>query len=190
MIGLQTAKDKFLAGLPFDGYVASGTPAQQQDWYRFADLVRLSEPQKALIAAFPRTLNVLVVSGLWCGDCVQQVPMLRRIEQGAPGRIELRILDRDENMDLAEQVKICGGYRVPTVIFLNEDFEFLGLLGDRTLARYRAIAARKLGSSCPLPGAPVPADEVATTLQDWVNEFERIQLLLRLSPKLRERYGD
>jgi len=76
------------------------------------------------------------------------------------------------------------------VVFMNEDFEFVGLAGDRTLSRYRALAARMLGASCPLPGAPVPEDEIAATLQDWVEEFERAQLLLRLSGKLRQRHGD
>jgi hypothetical protein len=85
---------------------------------------------------------------------------------------------------------ICGGRRVPTVLFLNEDFEFVSILGDRSLTRYRAMAAKQLGASCPLPGAPVPADEIAATRQDWLNEFERVQLVLRLSPKLRERYND
>jgi hypothetical protein len=48
----------------------------------------------------------------------------------------------------------------------------------------------KLGPACPLPGAPLPDDELAATLQDWLNEFERIELLLRLSPRLRRKHGD
>jgi hypothetical protein len=87
-------------------------------------------------------------------------------------------------------VKICGGLRVPVVIFMNEDHEFVGLAGDRTLSRYRAVAKRSLGPSCPLPGAPVPPDELAATVADWLAEFERAALLVRLSPKLRARHGD
>jgi hypothetical protein len=79
---------------------------------------------------------------------------------------------------------------VPVVVFMNEDFDFVAFAGDRTLARYRALAGRLLGPSCPLPGVAVPADEVGATLQDWVDEFERVHLLLRLSPKLRQRHGD
>jgi hypothetical protein len=52
------------------------------------------------------------------------------------------------------------------------------------------LAARQLGASCPLPGAMVDADEVGATRQDWLDELERVQLLCRLSPKLRQRYGD
>jgi len=62
--------------------------------------------------------------------------------------------------------------------------------GDRTLSRYRALAQRQLGPSCPLPGAPVPDDEIAATFQDWMDEIERVQLLCRLSTKLRTKHGD
>lgn len=181
---------KFAAGLTYDGHVASGKPAQQENWAAAAGRVRLTEEQRRLVAGFTRRINVLCLSGTWCGDCVAQCPMLRRIEEADPAAVVLRFLDRDEHIDLSEQVRICGGLRVPTVLFLNEEFEFVSLLGDRTLARYRAIAARQLGPSCPLPGAPVPPEEVAATLQDWVDEFERVHLLVRLSPKLRQKHGD
>ena len=87
-------------------------------------------------------------------------------------------------------MRINAGTRVPTVIWCAEDFEFCALLGDRTLARYRAMAARQLGAACPLPGAPVAADEAAATVQGWIDEFERVQLMLRLSPRLRQLHGD
>lgn len=116
--------------------------------------------------------------------------MLDHIQRASPRAISLRILDRDRNKDLAEPLSICGGLRVPTVVFLNEDFEFVGVMGDATISRYRAKAAKQLGASCPLPGADVPADEIAATLKDWVEQFERTHLLLRLSAKLRERHGD
>jgi hypothetical protein len=54
----------------------------------------------------------------------------------------------------------------------------------------RAKAAKSLGASCPLPGAGVDADEAAATLADWVREFELAHLVVRLSPKLRERHND
>ena len=108
----------------------------------------------------------------------------------ASDHIDLRWIERDREPDLARRLRINGGERVPVVVFMSEDFDVVSILGDRTLTRYRALAARNLGSSCPLPGAPVPDDELAGTLADWVDEFERVQLLLRLSPRLRERHQD
>ena len=48
----------------------------------------------------------------------------------------------------------------------------------------------QVGASCPtglvLPGDPL----LAQVTQDWLNEFERVQLMLRLSARLRQKYGD
>lgn len=189
---------KFRDALPYDQYVATGKPNEQGNWNAFHPRVKLTDAHRSLIAGFQRRINVLVISGTWCGDCVQQCPMLDHVARAHPASrsdpdaagIDLRFLDRDKNLDLAEPLMICGGLRVPTAIFLNEEFDFIAILGDRTLSRYRSLAAKYLGASCPLPGAPVPPDEVAATLQDWVDEFERVALLLRLSPKLRGKHGD
>jgi thiol-disulfide isomerase/thioredoxin len=183
-------RGKFESAQGYEAYVAGGSADQQENWRRILDKSSLTPSQRDLVAGFTRRVNVLVSSGLWCGDCVQQCPMLRRIEEANPRSVALRFVDRDRHLDLSEPLKICGGLRVPTVIFLNEDFDFVSILGDRTLSRYRAIAARQLGAACPLPGAEVPSDEMTDTVQDWVNEFERVHLLLRLSGKLRTRHGD
>lgn len=190
MVSQAMLAEHFARAHAYDRSLASDKPHEQANWRAFHERVRLTPAQAGLLATFTRRLNVLVLSGAWCGDCVQQVPMLDHIARAAAGAVDLRLLDRDENPDLAREVRICGGARVPVVLFLNEDHEFVGLAGDRTLSRYRALAARQLGASCPLPGAPVPADEVAATLQDWVDEFERAHLLVRLSPKLRQRHAD
>ncbi len=178
----------FEAALSWEAYLATD-PDRATRWREFHEKVELVEPQRSLLAGFTRRLNVLCISGIWCGDCVQQGPMLERIAAASP-EIDLRWVDRDEHAELAAQVKINAGLRVPVVLFMAEDFELLGWYGDRTLARYRALAAKNLGPSCPVPGAPVPPDELAATLADWVNEFERFQLMLRLSPRLRHRHGD
>jgi thiol-disulfide isomerase/thioredoxin len=180
----------FDSGLAYDPYVASGTPDQQSSWHAARERVRLANAQRELAASFTRRLNVLVISGTWCGDCVHQVPMIGAIAAANPGAITLRLVDRDDAIELSNQVKICGGNRVPTVLFLNEDFDFLSLYGDKSLARLRAQAAKAIGASCMIPGAGLASDEAAATLQDWVNEFERAHLIARLSAKLRQRHND
>lgn len=164
-------------------------PSKAENWRAIYDQVSLTDEQKTLIGGFVREMPVLISSGIWCGDCVQQLPLVERIAEANPV-IKVRYLDRDEHTDLAEQIKICGGMRVPVAIFMAEDFEPVSIFGDRTLTRYRALAAKQLGASCPLPGAPVPQEELDATLQDWLDEFERVHLLLRLSGRLREKHGD
>ncbi len=181
---------KFDAAVPFEAHVATGKPEQRDAWEKIYAQASLTDEQRKLVSLFSREMRVLVSSGVWCGDCVQQCPLLQRIAEVNPSRINLRLVDRDEHADLAERIKICGGLRVPVAIFMAEDFEPVSVFGDRTLTRYRALAARQLGASCPLPGAPVDDHELEDTLQDWLDEFERVHLILRLSTRLRQKHGD
>lgn len=190
MLSADYLKAKFEAALDYDAYLATGTDEQRRRWADVAAKLSLTSAQKQLLGGFVRRIHVLVVSGIWCGDCVAQCPMVSLIGSANPDRLPVRFVDRDVNKDLADQIKLNAGHRVPTVLFLAEDFELCAILGDRTLSRYRAIAARQLGASCPVGIVPPGDDELAATVQDWVNEFERVQLMLRVSPRFRQLHGD
>ena len=179
--------EKFKLALPYDRYVRSGTDEQQRRWQQVYDasVGAITSAQRDTLAGFARVMNVLIISGIWCGDCVQQCPLIQRIAEVNPGKIRVRLIDRDEHKDLSSQFRINDGDRVPVTLFLSEDFALCGTFGDRTLHRYRAIARRQLGASCPTGLAAPDADELTATLADWCNEIERMQLMLRLSPRLR-----
>ena len=84
--------------------------------------------------------------------------------------------------------QINAGFRVPVTWFMAEDFEPVSRIGDRTLSRYRSMARKVLGDGA-VQAAP-PVDPVRAVLDEVLDEFERVQLLLRLSPRWREKYGD
>jgi hypothetical protein len=182
--------EQFAAALPYDRYLQTGTDEQRRRWQQVYDAARLTPAQAQLLAGFTRDMKVLIVSGIWCGDCVQQCPLLQRCAEANPARIDLRLVDRDRHRDLSQRLRLNGGDRVPVVLFLAEDYELCGVYGDRTLNRYRFLAARQLGVSCPTGVLPPEQDELAATLQDWLNELERIQLMLRLSARLRQKHND
>jgi thiol-disulfide isomerase/thioredoxin len=187
-VNAQYLEAKFNNALDWEAYLATD-PQKSGHWRGVYEQVALTPEQRRLVEGFARQVNMLFVSGIWCGDCVEQGPLLQRIAEGSP-LIDLRFVDRDEHLDLAEQIKINAGLRIPVTIFMAEDFEPVSLFGDRSLARYRALAAKNLGVACPLPGLPVPDDELQATLQDWLNEVERVHLILRLSARLRQKHGD
>ena len=124
--------EKFAAALAYFRYVETGTADQQKRWQQFYDAVRLTPEQARLVAGFTRQMKVLIISGIWCGDCVQQCPFLQRCAEANTACIDLRLIDRDQHADLSGQVHLNGGKRVPVVLFLAEDYEFCGLQGDRT----------------------------------------------------------
>jgi hypothetical protein len=85
---------------------------------------------------------------------------------------------------------VCGGARVPVVLFLSEDNQQVGWYGDRTLAKYRRMVADEFGAACPTGLIPEENSLLAAVTQDWLNEFERSQLILRTSARLRKLHGD
>ena len=84
---------------------------------------------------------------------------------------------------------INGGARVPVVVFLSEDWQEVCRYGERTLSIYRKLAADQLGPSCPTGLVPPANEALATITAEWLAEFERAHLILRLSPRLREARG-
>ncbi len=182
--------DQFESGLGYERYVQAGTDEQQRRWRQVHDAGRLTDTQKELIGSFVREMKILVFSGIWCGDCVEQCPLIYRIAEANPAKIDLRFIDRPKDGELAPELRINGGSRVPLVLFLSEDNEWCATAGDRTINRYRAIARRKLGPSCSTGIVPPEKEELDATLGDWLNEVERVQLMLRLTPRLRQKYED
>lgn len=183
-------KEKHEAGLTYADYLATGTDAQRENWTKIYNQATLTDAQQKLIAGFTREVKIIGMSGIWCGDCVQQCPLVAKIAAANPEVLNLRWVDRDEHSDLQEKLTINAGKRVPVFVFCAEDYEMVGWYGDRVLSRYRTMAAKQLGVACPMPGAPVSDDEVAATLQDWLDQIERAHLLLRLSGRLRQKHGD
>ncbi|MEM7625675.1 MAG: thioredoxin family protein [Planctomycetota bacterium] len=181
---------KHAAGHDYTDYLATGDDSQREGWQKIYDQIELTDDQQKLLAGFTRQINVIAVSGIWCGDCVRQGPMFQKIAEATNGKVNLKWVDRDEHIDLQEKVKVNAGNRVPVVIFAAEDFELVGWSGDKLLCRYRIAAKQALGANCPLPGAPVPQHELDAELQNWIDEFERVHLLLRLSGRLRQKHGD
>jgi hypothetical protein len=76
------------------------------------------------------------------------------------------------------------------VIFLSEDWNEVFRYGERTLSIYRRLAVSQIGPSCPTGLVPPVGDEIAAMTAEWLDEFERAQLVLRLSPRLRICHGD
>jgi thiol-disulfide isomerase/thioredoxin len=181
---------KFELGLPLTEFLARyGTDSDRNKWQRAAEQTQITEAQKTLLAKFTRRTNVLVLAGAWCGDCASQCPIFERFAEAAPV-IVTRYIDRDEHADVQEALRINGGNRVPVVVFFSEDGYEVARYGERTLARYRQLVEQLTGEGC-ATGLVKGNDPVQMqVVQDWLDEFERVQWILRLSPRLRKLHGD
>ena len=181
-------QSKFEKGLAYDEFLAKhDNTDNRRRWAEIHAQVRLTNEQENLLGGFVREMNVLCLAGAWCGDCVGQCPIFDHFAR-ATSRIHLRFVDRDADSELTTELRVCGGSRVPVVVFMSEDFAECGRYGDRTLSRYRALAAECTGAAC----STGVLDSAALNLvvSDWLREFERVQHMLRTSPRLRKLHGD
>jgi len=181
--------EKYQLGLPYADFIARyANDGQKQRWRQVREQVVLTPAQCELLRSFHRAMPVLCLAGAWCGDCINQCPVFQHFADAAPG-ITIRYLDRDEHADVQRELQINAGNRVPVVVFFSEDGFEVARYGERTLSRYRNMM-REQASGCPT-GVVISSDPlVVQVTQDWLNEFERVQWLLWLSPRLRQIHGD
>jgi hypothetical protein len=178
------------AALSYEDYLATSAEKAQR-WRRIAaEIPPLTDAQIRRLDGHGRRLNVLFYSGIWCGDCVRQGPMVLRIAEACGSMVRLRFAERDSSEWLREELRVLGGLRVPVAVFLSEDYFEIARFGDRTLASYRAKALREVGAACSSGIVSPPLEELAAEMGEWVNLFERALLMLRLAPQLRSRYSD
>ncbi len=179
----------FAAALPYADFLKKyATSEQLHRWNDFHGSVQIKPQQASLLQSFTREMPVLVLAGAWCGDCINQCPIFHHFETIQP-LIRVRYCDRDDTPNLAAELQTCGAARVPAVAFLSEDWHLCGRYGDRTLSKYRRLIANLGGASCPT-GLATDRSFTEQVVQDWLNEFERIQWLLRTSGRLRQLHGD
>jgi thiol-disulfide isomerase/thioredoxin len=173
----------------YDEFLEKEDQSHAERWREtMSRLPDLTPEQVERLKGYSRELNVLVYGGIWCGDCVRQGPMLKKIADAIGPQMSLRFIDRAASYELQDELRILGALRVPVIVVLSEDFWEVGRFGDRLLNVYRAKAAREIGRG---PGAGVLSPKsLAAEMSEWVEIFERMQIMLRLSPPLRRRHGD
>lgn len=64
--------------------------------------------------------TLLVLTEGWCGDASQVLPVLRKLEQ-ASSFIDLKIILRDENLELMDQFQTDGTRSIPKVLIVKND---------------------------------------------------------------------
>ncbi|MBN1347163.1 MAG: thioredoxin family protein [Phycisphaerae bacterium] len=183
-------KPIFEEALPYKKFLEAHGDRQRDlpRWRNVYEQVMITPEQQSVLAGFKRLMRVLCLAGAWCGDCVSQCPILQRICESTDCKIDLRFIDRDVRSDVTEELSVCAGKRVPVVVFMTEDYHECGRYGDRTLSRYRQMASELGGAAC--SSGITTADQLATVTREWLNEFERIQYMLRTSARLRQIHGD
>ncbi len=173
--------------MPYDEFLTIDTENAPR-WHDYMERIpELNDEQSKRLQGYGRILKVLVYGGVWCGDCVRQGPIFKKLAE-ITDDIEVRFIDRDVSEELQDELRILGATRVPIVVFLTEDYWEVGREGDRLLPVYRAKASREIGRGQAQGVLSPRAIEEQQNL--WLDIFERAIIMTKLSPPLRRRHND
>ena len=145
-------------GLRFDAFVAACKAQYCGLWEGIYRLARIPE---WAITAIPGNVQrkLLVIAEDWCGDASNTVPVIARLVDQVPG-LELKIIMRDQHLEVMNQYLTNGSRSIPIVIALDETFSEVGHWGPRP-----------------------------TELQSWVMANRGILPKTELYPKVRQWYA-
>lgn len=159
---MPVTRERFEQGMTYDQFKAGMTRNQS----RFADneaRVELRPEDLQPIQSLSRPLNVLVIAEDWCGDVIDNLPILGRIAQ-ASGKLNLRVFLRDQNLDLIDQYLNRGQFRsIPVFVFFDDDFNEVGRFIERpdSVTQRRAQRRREIFAQNPKFGSPdAPVDQL------------------------------
>jgi hypothetical protein len=126
MLDFKTLWDK---AQTFDAFVASCKAEHCGLWRGLYNLARV--PDWALAAVPPGSgRKLLVIAEDWCGDASNTVPIIARLADLVPS-LELRVISRDQNLELMDAYLTDGSRSIPIVIALDDQFQEVGHWGPR-----------------------------------------------------------
>jgi hypothetical protein len=115
--------------LSFEQFVKEST-THCELWTGVYRTARIPPWAVAQAAELGRRFRLVALAEDWCGDASSTVPVVARWAEAA-GNIELRILRRDEHLEVMDRYLTNGTRSIPLVIVLTEDMEEVGRWGPR-----------------------------------------------------------
>lgn len=73
----------------------------------------------------------LILTEHWCGDASQNLPAFNAVAESSNGKIDLKLLYRDEHPQLMEAYLTNGTKSIPKLIQLDSHFNVTGIWGPR-----------------------------------------------------------
>lgn len=110
----------------------------------------------------------LVLTEGWCGDAAQNIPVINKLAEENPN-IDLKIILRDDNLELMDQFLTNGGRSIPKLISVDENKEVLFSWGPRPSTATKMIADYKEENG-------VVDAKVKEDLQVWYNKNKGVNV--------------
>lgn len=122
---MSVTQERFAQGLTYEAYRAQMTRNQER-FIANEQAVALDANDLAFFANLPQPIHVLALAEDWCGDVINNLPVLGRLAE-VSGKINLRVFLRDQNLDLMDQYLKEGQFRsIPVFVLFDHNFQELG----------------------------------------------------------------
>lgn len=135
------------------------TKLNVQRMHRLDRTIDISEEVRERLATLTCNIHWLVLTEAWCGDAAQNVPVLAKMAEASPN-IHLRLLLRDEHLDIMDRFLTNGGRAIPKLIILDGGFNVTGTWGPRPSEIQQQVMENKRTGA-------MPYSEFAIEVQKW-----------------------
>lgn len=140
---------------------------------RWDKTLKFSDEAISKISSVTKKMTWTVLTESWCGDASPALPVMNKIAEINPN-ISLRIVLRDENIDLMNRFLTNGGMSIPKLIVMDDSTkEILGDWGPRSKNATKLVADYKAEH-----GALTP--EFKQDIQVWYNKDKGQSILADL----------
>jgi len=152
---------------------------QSEDLYKYSFLndrrmkrldktSKLIEPMQETIDNVKKPQTWVVLTEGWCGDAAHILPFLNKIAE-ASENITLKVVLRDENLDLIDKFLTNGGRAIPKLLALDAEHNILFDWGPRPSFAAKMIADYKKEHG-------VVDAKVKEELQVWYNKNKGVNI--------------
>lgn len=106
--------------------------ARRDEWRAHYNDATVSADLITRMRALPERRRILVVAADYCLDSTNTIPYIARLVDGAPERLQLRMLDTERGRPIMEAHRTPDGRpATPTVVVLDENGRLLGAWVER-----------------------------------------------------------
>ncbi|MGH7861774.1 MAG: SelT/SelW/SelH family protein [Candidatus Dormibacteraceae bacterium] len=169
---MTVTRERFAQGMSYEQFKNQMTKNRE----RLEANERRLEIDPSDLAAFrdlSRPVDVLVIAEDWCGDVIDNLPILGRLAAES-GKVNPQIFLRDQNLDLIDQYLKEGKYRsIPVFVFFDDQLNELGRFTERpaSVTERRAQGRRDIFARHPEFGSPdAPPDQLSDEVRGMLSQ--------------------
>ncbi len=137
----------------------------------------------------PGSIKVLAISESWCGDCIENLPVVAKLASSYP-ILHLLVFSRDDNLDIMDRYLTGGRRTIPVFVFFDETGREIGRFIERPKAATDFLAKeRARHEELPEQQRKRAAYGVRTKLRKLYKTGFRDETIKEIRRILENRYG-